>query len=35
MGKRIRESPNVSKIQLYVMMIMSNVKMKPSNVGKK
>ena len=35
MGKRIRESPNVSKIQSYVMVIMSNAKMKPSNISKK
>ena len=32
--KKIRELPNVTKVQFYVMLILHNVRMIPSNVRK-
>ena len=34
MKKKIRELPNVTKVQFYVMLILHNVRMIPSNVRK-
>ena len=33
--KKIRESPNVTKVQLYVMLVLYNMRTVPSNVRKK
>ena len=33
--RKIKEPPNVTKVQSYVMLILHNVKMKSSNVRKK
>ena len=32
--KKLRESPNVTKVQLHVILVLHNVKMIPSNVRK-
>ena len=33
--RKIREPPNVTKVQSYVMLVLHNLKMVLSNVGKK
>ena len=33
--KKIKEPLNVTKVQSYVMLVLYNVRMVPSNVGKK